>query len=63
MAKRDEEKTTMYTDQGIFCYQKMSFDLKNAGATYKKLVDEELWTQMGRNLEVYVDDMVIKNLR
>ncbi|GJY46326.1 reverse transcriptase domain-containing protein [Tanacetum coccineum] len=39
----------------------MPFRLKNAGATYQRLVDEAFDKQIGRNLEVYVDDMVIKS--
>ncbi|GKF85789.1 hypothetical protein Tco_0253616 [Tanacetum coccineum] len=37
MAKEDEEKTTFITSQGIFCYSKMPFSLRNAGATYQRL--------------------------
>nr|GEX28648.1 hypothetical protein [Tanacetum cinerariifolium] len=58
MAKEDEEKTAFYTDQGIYCYTKMPFELKNAGATYQRLVDSAFQTQIGRK---YVDDMVIKS--
>ncbi|GJS17402.1 reverse transcriptase domain-containing protein [Tanacetum coccineum] len=61
MAKEDEEKTAFITNQGIFCYSKMSFGLKNAGATYQRLVDKAFQRQIGRNLEVYVDDLVIKS--
>ncbi|GJZ65921.1 reverse transcriptase domain-containing protein [Tanacetum coccineum] len=61
MAKEDEEKTAFITNQGIFCYSKMSFGLKNAGATYQRLVDKVFQRQIGRNLEVYVDDLVIKS--
>ncbi|GJV86361.1 reverse transcriptase domain-containing protein [Tanacetum coccineum] len=61
MAEEDEEKTTFITSQGIFCYTKMSFGLKNAGATYQRLVDRAFQKQIGRNLEVYVDDLVIKS--
>nr|GFA47916.1 reverse transcriptase domain-containing protein [Tanacetum cinerariifolium] len=46
---------------GIFCYTKMSFGLRNAGATYQRLVDKAFHKQIGRNLEVYVDDLVIKS--
>nr|GEX25310.1 reverse transcriptase domain-containing protein [Tanacetum cinerariifolium] len=60
MAEEDEEKTSFITSQGIFCYSKMSFGLKNAGATYQRLVDKAFQKQIGRNLEVYVDDLVIK---
>ncbi|XP_071727984.1 uncharacterized protein [Rutidosis leptorrhynchoides] len=62
MAKEDEEKTSFYTSKGIFCYQKMPFGLKNAGATYQRLVDKAFHKQLGRNLEAYVDDMVIKSI-
>ncbi|GKB25092.1 reverse transcriptase domain-containing protein [Tanacetum coccineum] len=61
MAKVDEEKTTFITSQGVFCYSKMPFGLKNAGATYQHLVDKAFQKQIGRNLEVYVDDLVIKS--
>ncbi|GJW00078.1 reverse transcriptase domain-containing protein [Tanacetum coccineum] len=61
MAKEDEEKTAFITSQGIFCYSKMPFGLKNAGSTYQRLVDKAFQKQIGRNLEVYVDDLVIKS--
>ncbi|GJT61328.1 reverse transcriptase domain-containing protein [Tanacetum coccineum] len=51
MAKEDEEKTAFTTSQGIFCYSKMPFGLKNAGATYQRLVDKAFQRQIGRNLE------------
>ncbi|GJR67260.1 hypothetical protein Tco_0013325 [Tanacetum coccineum] len=40
MAKEDEEKTTFIMNQGIFCYTKMPFGLRNARATYQRLVDK-----------------------
>ncbi|GJT18217.1 reverse transcriptase domain-containing protein [Tanacetum coccineum] len=61
MAEEDEEKTAFITNQGIFCYTKMPFGLRNAGATYQRLVDKIFHGQIGRNLEVYVDDLVIKS--
>ncbi|GJX00090.1 reverse transcriptase domain-containing protein [Tanacetum coccineum] len=61
MAKKDEEKKTFITSQGVFCYSKMSFGLKNAGATYQRLVDKVFQKQIGKNLEVYMDDLVIKS--
>nr|GEV69179.1 reverse transcriptase domain-containing protein [Tanacetum cinerariifolium] len=51
MAKEDEEKTAFITNQGIFCYSKMPFGLKNAGATYQRLVDKAFQKQIGPNLE------------
>ncbi|GKD74287.1 reverse transcriptase domain-containing protein [Tanacetum coccineum] len=61
MAREDEEKTAFITSQGIFCYTKMPFGLRNDGATYQRLVDKAFHKQIGRNLEVYVDDLVIKS--
>ncbi|GJT50902.1 reverse transcriptase domain-containing protein [Tanacetum coccineum] len=61
MAKEDEEKIAFITSQGIFCYTKMPFGLRNARATYQRLVDKAFHKQIGRNLEVYVDDLVIKS--
>ncbi|GKB13474.1 reverse transcriptase domain-containing protein, partial [Tanacetum coccineum] len=60
MAKEDEEKTAFITSQGIFCYTKMPFGLRNVGATYQRLVDKAFHKQVGRNVEVYVDDLVIR---
>ncbi|GJX96099.1 reverse transcriptase domain-containing protein [Tanacetum coccineum] len=61
MVEEDEEKTAFHTPHGVYCYTKMSFGLKNAGATYQRLVDKAIEKQVGRNLEVYVDDLVIKS--
>ncbi|GKA16353.1 reverse transcriptase domain-containing protein [Tanacetum coccineum] len=61
MAEEDEDKTAFFTGEGVFCYQKMPFGLKNAGATYQRLVDKVFHDQIGRNLEAYFDDMVIKS--
>ncbi|GJU07705.1 reverse transcriptase domain-containing protein [Tanacetum coccineum] len=60
IAKEDEEKTAFITSYGIFCYMKMPFGLRNVGVTYQRLVDKAFHKQIGRNLEVYVDDLVIK---
>ncbi|GJR30683.1 reverse transcriptase domain-containing protein [Tanacetum coccineum] len=49
--KKDEEKTAFITSQGIFCYSKMPFGLKNVGSTYQRLVDKAFQKQIGRNLE------------
>ncbi|GJZ37352.1 reverse transcriptase domain-containing protein [Tanacetum coccineum] len=61
MAEEDEEKTAFYTEHGTFCYEKMPFGLRNAKATYQQLVDKAFSSQLGRNIEIYVDDMVIKS--
>ncbi|GJS00908.1 reverse transcriptase domain-containing protein [Tanacetum coccineum] len=61
MAEEDEDKTAFYAGEGVFCYKKMPFGLKNAGATYQRLVDKVFSHQIGRNLKTYVDDIVIKS--
>lgn len=35
----DEEKMTLVTDRGLYCYTTMSFGLENVGATYQQLVN------------------------
>ena len=40
MSEEDQEKMTFYTDQGVYCYTTMLFGLKNAGATYQRLVNQ-----------------------
>uniref|UniRef100_A0A2N9G3C1 RNA-directed DNA polymerase n=1 Tax=Fagus sylvatica TaxID=28930 RepID=A0A2N9G3C1_FAGSY len=61
MAEEDQEKTAFITSRGLFCYKVMPFGLKNAGATYQRLVNKMFHDQIGRNVEVYVDDMLVKS--
>nr|KYP54847.1 Transposon Ty3-G Gag-Pol polyprotein [Cajanus cajan] len=58
----DEVHTSFITDHANYCYRVMPFGLKNAGATYQRLMDKVFHHQIGRNLEVYVDDMVVKTI-
>lgn len=60
MAEEDQEKTAFITSQGLYCY-KVPFGLKNAGATYQRLVNKMFSQQIGRNMEVYMDDMLVKS--
>nr|GEV49333.1 reverse transcriptase domain-containing protein [Tanacetum cinerariifolium] len=57
MAEEDEDKTAFFAGEGVFCYQKMPFGLKNACATYQRLVDKVFSDQIRRNLEACIDDM------
>ena len=61
MAKEDQENMAFMTSQGLYCYRVMPFGLKNAGATYQSLVNQMFSKQIGRNVEVYVDDMLVKS--
>ena len=57
----DQEKTSFITRQSLFCYKVMPFGLKNAGETYQRLVNHMFCPQIGPNVEVYVDDMLVKS--
>nr|GEV42306.1 reverse transcriptase domain-containing protein [Tanacetum cinerariifolium] len=61
LAEPNEEKTAFHTGQGVYCYTKMPFGLKNAGATYQRLMDKAFESQIGRNIEVYVDALGVKS--
>ena len=61
MAEEDQEKTAFITSQGLYCYRVMPFGLKNSRATYQRLVNQMFSKQIGRNVEVYVDDMLVKS--
>ena len=61
MAERDQEHTAFITDKGLYCYNVMSIGLKNAGATYQRLVKLKFKSHIGRNVEVYVNDMLVKS--
>ena len=58
----DSSKAAFITDAGVYAYKAMPFGLKNAGATYQKLVDKIFEQHKGRNVEVYVDDNIVKSL-
>jgi hypothetical protein len=59
----DEDKTAFITPHGVYCYMAMPFGLKNARATYQRCMQACLKEQIGRNVEVYVDNIVIKSTK
>ena len=63
MHEDDQEKTSFVTSQGLFCYRVMPFGLKNAGATYQRLMNIMFAPQIGRNVQVYMNDMLVKSQR
>ena len=63
MAPKDAEKTAFRTPIGNFYYTVMSFGLKNAGATYQYTIMAIFHDMMHRELEDYVDDIVVKSKR
>ena len=62
MHPMDEEKTAFMTERSCYCYKVMPFGLKNAGATYRRLMDKVVAPMLGRNVQAYVDDMVVTSL-
>ncbi|CAL2276706.1 unnamed protein product [Prunus armeniaca] len=61
MDPADSEHTTFITNRGLYCYNFMPFGLKNAGATYQRLVNRIFAKHIGDIMEVYVDDMLVKS--
>jgi hypothetical protein len=60
LAEEDEEKTAFITPFGVFCYTSISSGLKNAGATYQRAIQTCLADHWGKQVESYIDDVVIK---
>ena len=61
MNPEDRICTAFIMQKGLFYYRVMSFGLKNAGATYQCLINKIFTKQLGRIVEAYINDMVIKN--
>nr|CAN61210.1 hypothetical protein VITISV_014941 [Vitis vinifera] len=61
MALEDMEKTAFITEWGTYCYRVMPFGLKNAGATYQRAATTLFHDMMHKDVEVYVDDMIVKS--
>ena len=61
MALKEMTKTTFNTEWGIYCYTVMLFGLKNARATYQRMAIALLHDMMHNEVEVYVDDMIVKS--
>ncbi|KAL0391223.1 UNVERIFIED_CONTAM: hypothetical protein Scaly_0479400 [Sesamum calycinum] len=61
LALENRERVNFITSAGTFRYVAMSFGLKNAGVTYQHLVDKIFHPQIERNVEVYIEDMLVKS--
>ena len=57
----DAEKKTFITPHGLYCYNVLPFSLKNAGATYQRIVTKVFRPLIGKSMEVYIDDMLVKS--
>ena len=60
MNTEDIPKTSFITPKGTYTYIKMPFELKNAGATFQRMVNKVFVEQICRNMECYMDDMIVK---
>ena len=63
MDPNNQEKTSFIIGQGTYCFRVMPFGLKNAGATYQRLVNKMFQNQIGASMEVYIDDMLVKSVK
>ena len=61
MHPANAEKTTFITPHELFCYNVMSFGLKNVGAMYQRLVTKMFRLLLGNTMKVYIDDMLVKS--
>ena len=61
MALDDQEKTAFVTLIGNYHYKVMPFGLKNAGSTYQRMMTRMFELLLGKNIEIYIDDMVVKS--
>ena len=61
LALDDQEKTTFVTSIGNYHYKVMHFGLKNAGSTYQRMMTKMFEPQLGKNVKVYIEDMVVKS--
>ncbi|KAL0305266.1 UNVERIFIED_CONTAM: Polyprotein P3 [Sesamum calycinum] len=61
MTPADEELTVFYTPKGVYCYKVMPFGLKNVGATYQRAMQKIFDDMLHKNVEWYVDDLVVKS--
>ena len=60
MHSPDQEHTSFVMDKGLYMYNMMPFRLKNASATYQRLVNHMFVEQIGVKMEVYNEDILIK---
>ena len=61
LALDDQEKIAFVTPIGNYHYKIMPFGLKNAGSTYQRMMTRMFESLLGKNIEIYIDDMVVKS--
>lgn len=58
----NQDKTSFVTDHNLYCYTRMPFGLKNIGFTYQRLVNYMFDSRISYNMEIYINEMLIKSL-
>ena len=61
LALGDQEKIVFVTPTRNYHYKVMPFGLKNARSTYQRMMIRMFELQLGKSIEVYIDDMVVKS--
>ena len=59
LALDDQERIAFVTPIGNYHYKVMPFGLKNAGSTYQRMITRMFELQLGKNIEIYIDDMIV----
>jgi hypothetical protein len=62
MKKEDEPKTSFITPSGTYCYLRMPEGFKNAGGSFSRMTSKVLHTQIGKNVLIYVDDIIVESI-
>ena len=61
MKESDQLAASFITPFGMYCYVTMPFGLRNAGATYQWCMLHVFGDHIGRNVEAYVNDIIVKS--
>ncbi|GKB88404.1 hypothetical protein Tco_0960676 [Tanacetum coccineum] len=61
MVEDDEEKTRFHTEEGVYCFTHMPRGLKNSKATLQRMIEKVLADQQRRNVEVYLEEIIVKS--
>ena len=61
LALDNQEKTAFVTLVGNYHYKVMPFGLKNVGSIYQRMMTRMFKSQLGKNIKIYMDDMVVKS--
>ncbi|KMT08060.1 hypothetical protein BVRB_6g144140 [Beta vulgaris subsp. vulgaris] len=61
MWPEDQDKTSFITEKGLYGWLRMAFDLRNAPVTFQRLINTVFQPQLGRNMEAYIDVMIVKS--